>query len=303
MLIETIEYHSLEKIRKEFDISYDKRYIFRGQSNGPSITNDCWGLTSSFKRHFNNHEISFNSFIVKNLDRGLFNKYFSDYSYQNSRQIADAPFIEKLFYLQHYGIPTCLIDFTKDPIIALYFALSSLKIPITRQFTDSGYISFGKERFVTVYQLDTLQLKDKFGIKEIVDRDFCWDYDQFSLPFVTQSHIKIAIDLNPLDKLKSLDNFNLEKQKGCFVLYDNTESSNDIPLEETLNHINLDHLKMDFADPIIIKHNLFLDKLREKGNQESIFSFVRDKKNVTGKELFNDIQGLKFDLLQLHDNW
>jgi hypothetical protein len=303
MITEIVEYKTLQKVRELFDKTYDQKFIFRGQSNGFSNLNENWGLTSSFKRYYNNQEVSFNTFILNNLDRGKFNLYFSKYKYPNSSLISQSPFIEKLYYLQHYGIPTCLLDFSKDPIIALYFALSTLKIPSVRQFNDNGYKSLGDQRYVTVYQLDTSQLKEHFQVKEIVDRDFCWDYDQFVLPFSTQSYIKMAIDLNPLDKLKSLDNYNLENQNGCFVLYDNTESVNDIPLEETLTHINQDHLKMKFNDPVIIKHNFYLDQLIKPRDSESLFSYVRDEKGVTGQSLFNDIQGIKYDLLQIHDTW
>ena len=88
----------------------------------------------------------------------------------------------------------------------------------------------------------------------------------------------MAIDLNPLDKLKSLDNYNLENQNGCFVLYYNTECVNDISLEETLTHINQDHLKMEFIDPVIIKHNFYLDQLRKPRNNESLFYLLGRRK-------------------------
>lgn len=303
MLVKTIEYKDLDQVRQTFDNLFDEKYIFRGQSNGSSSHNENWGLISSYKRYFQNNELPFSSFIINNLDKGRFNSYFNNYSYPNSKKIASAPFIEKLYYLQHYGIPTCLIDFTKDPLIALYFAMATLKIPVVRQYSEGGYISIGSDRYITIYQIDTQLLKDVFGVKEIVDRDFCWDYEQFSLPFITQSSIKLALDLNPIERIELLDNYNLQKQKGCFILYDNTQNVNSISLETTLEHINHDHLNIEFANPVIIKHNLYLDHLRSKGNRDSIFSYLKKDKGMTGMNLFNDIQGLKFDLLQIHDNY
>ena len=90
-MIQTIEYKSLEKVKEIFDVKYDTKFIFRGQSNGYGFEQENWNLSSSFKRYFTNQEISFNSFIINSLNRHLFNLYFSDYSYPNSEEIAAAP--------------------------------------------------------------------------------------------------------------------------------------------------------------------------------------------------------------------
>ena len=82
MITEIVEYRTLQQVRDLFDKTYDKKFIFRGQSNGFSNLNEKWGLTSSFKRYYNNQEVSFNTFILNNLDRGKFNLYFSNTSIQ-----------------------------------------------------------------------------------------------------------------------------------------------------------------------------------------------------------------------------
>jgi len=298
-----ISYKSIEKVINDFDVSYDKKFVFRGQTNDFDEKTIEWDLTSSFKRYFSGNELSFNSFILNNLDRGLYDYYFSDYKYPNADLLSDAPFIEKLYYLQHYGIPTCLLDFSKDPIIALYFALSGIKINRVQSFNNNRCTTYGNDRYVTVYQIDTEKLIEIFKIEEIKNKNFCWNYDNFELKFDTQSCIKMAIDLNPLNIIDKKINYNLVKQKGCFILYDNTESIDNNSLIETLENINNDHPETRFEEPIITKHNFYLNDLVDQLGTKDIFSFVRKIKKVTGKTLFNDIQGLKFDLLQVHNDY
>ncbi len=92
--------------------------LFRG------LANAGWKVESSLYRW-----LRFNGF--KDVDSDMFlerNKMLIDHAntedYIKNRHKLNN--LELLAYLQHYGTPTCLIDFTRDPRVALYFACEEL---------------------------------------------------------------------------------------------------------------------------------------------------------------------------------
>ena len=85
-------------------------WVFRGQSNSE------WALTSSFERRFGT---SRNENELVAIERQSMN-WFRELSCGEVAGLSDAGL---LAHMQHYGVPTRLVDFTHAPLIALYFAL------------------------------------------------------------------------------------------------------------------------------------------------------------------------------------
>ena len=85
-------------------------WVFRGQANSE------WGLTSGFERLFGSSRSEDELCAIERRSMNL----FRELSYGDANGLSDA---ELLAHMQHYGVPTRLVDFTEAPLISLYFAL------------------------------------------------------------------------------------------------------------------------------------------------------------------------------------
>lgn len=269
-------------------------YIFRGQSN--SIERDKkfidWKLTSSFNRYYFEYNFSFFTFVNQHLEASLFKRYYSDYIAVSKTPLHDKfNALQKLYFLQHYQIPTCLIDFTFDPLIALYFSISSIKGFSGSQYDGLGNpLVYPKDCYMSVYQINH-EILTEFGIKNVIDVNGTFLYDNASYIFEKKESPILALDLNPTAPSEI---YNLEKQKGCFLLFDNR--NNNQTLEDYLES-EIKFRTKDFKEPVIVvyKINWYTIYRNMLTVEPSLFSCLKEK-GICGKELFDDLQGLKYDL-------
>lgn len=103
-------------------LQFDRAYIFRGQSDA------SWEIKSSYYRLAEksvdgNWFFSKESMITSKQWEVLYNLRGRHHLVTDDIKEDDDDF-SQLSYLQHFGAPTSLIDFTRKSMIALYFSLS-----------------------------------------------------------------------------------------------------------------------------------------------------------------------------------
>lgn len=175
--------------------------FFRGHANQE------WSAEPSIYRH--------NSFI-KNEDI-IFREIIS--SIPEEFSLSENTF-QKLVKMQHYGLPTRLLDITENPLIALYFAC------IDKNFRDKdGEILVYKASYqdIKYFDSDTVsilsniaKMKYKFQNPENIDillHEIRQEKNGF-LPNINPNDLSKVLFVKPL-----LDNQRIIRQDGAFMLF------------------------------------------------------------------------------------
>lgn len=109
----------LEELRKH--TSAAGTYAYRGQENAE------WGVESAAYRRLKNNGSSLSNwerFLSYHREQILEPARMNGYGFKDGHELHD---VELLAELQHHGAATCLIDFTRDFLVALWFACQIYK--------------------------------------------------------------------------------------------------------------------------------------------------------------------------------
>lgn len=96
----------------------NEEYIFRGQQNPE------WILNTTFQRYSESNQISWDDYFDKILEDVCYRASAFGYKVNDFNSEFEVGGI--LAKLQHHGFPTPLLDWTKSPYIAAYFALRDI---------------------------------------------------------------------------------------------------------------------------------------------------------------------------------
>ncbi|HNX55903.1 MAG TPA: FRG domain-containing protein [Prolixibacteraceae bacterium] len=289
----------------------DKKFMYRGQTNGknPKTSNFMeWPLVSSYNR--SNSDYEFNKFIYQQVEF-ISTRYYG-YDIIKKRKIDEEEILAQIYFLQHYGIPTCFIDFTYHPLIALYFAVTGLEMRSGGYFNPEGFFNEYSNEYFTIYKIDIQGLVNTLNIKTINKSNSIdsFNYDDYRIDIDVDNFGYIAVDTDPLSKIKNPEsNYNLKHQHSCFLMYDNSKIQNHlagIGFEEFLTK-HIEAMSIRVKEPIIYKYQIgyngaYKPRHDKRFTYEPLFTFLREEK-VIGYDLFDDIQGLRYDFKFFHQEY
>lgn len=172
---------------------FTENVYFRGQS---SLNYICeTGLYRNNGRYIDSERKLFKEMLIKNPDD------FKNCNYT----------IEKLAKMQHYGVPTRLLDLTKNPLVALYFACENTK--------KNGEILFFKSSDENECYSDSEEVSIIANLSQIDEMDF-----QKLSSFVKAEIVQFSKNIEKKDLEKCLfvktnyENQRIRNQQGAFLI-------------------------------------------------------------------------------------
>jgi hypothetical protein len=229
-------------------------YIYRGHADAD------WQLESSLERVVGDAWSAVSARMFEDYALGLFESKFHLYDREN---IQPASKLAWLSIMQHYGVPTRLLDFTASPYVALYFALE-------------GYSPRTKKDFA-VFAIDYTAIMER-SVAYISEQDQSFQETRQSVHQKQDVVFGAVVDTNAYDVAWITEpkqvNARLDRQAGTFLLSGNPASRiKDVLNSSTYSAVDLRKYR--------IPNQMY----------KGIFALLR-KMNVTSKSLYGDLDGL-----------
>ena len=244
---------STEVLLKEFN-SLPNSFVYRGHANA------AWLLQSSLERVIG---AKWSAAEVRKFEEYSLEIFKAKFHLYDERNTLPDSKLAWLSIMQHYGVPTRLVDFTESPYVALYFALEGYQPALQQDFA--------------VFALDYSAVMDA-SIGLIKTKDGSFSETRMSIypkqdQVFDQTVDRFAYDIAWVTEPKR-HNERLDRQGGCFVVSGNR----DLRIAEVLEMPLYNSCKF-------IKFNI------DKTLYPNVFALLR-KMNVTSKSLYGDLDGL-----------
>ncbi|WP_454741329.1 FRG domain-containing protein [Cupriavidus necator] len=251
--MEQIDIESMQELLERLN-DLPNHFLFRGHANAN------WGLESSLERIIGSRWSSETAKTFEDYSLSQFKSKFHLYDTENAHPKSKLAWLS---IMQHYGVPTRLLDFTESPYIALYFALETYN---PHSEDDLAVLAID---YTAVMEKSVLEICNQdSGFKETRQSIYEKQDDVFD-NVVDRFSYNIAWIAEP----KEL-NVRLDRQSGSFLLSGNKGARIKDILEAPL-----------YADVAMYKY-----RIPAKLHQ-GIFALLR-KMNLTSKNLYGNLDGL-----------
>lgn len=252
-MIEELRTERIEELMHELNV-LPNNFVFRGQSDAD------WGLESTLERTLG---INWNAQNARKYENYSLSTFQSKYHiYSGSEHIPKSK-LSWLSVMQHYGVPTRLIDFTTSPYIALYFALETYN-PLSKKDLSIfclDYSALMDNSISYIHGKDNRFNESRASIQGRQDLVFDETVDRYSFDI---AWITEPIELNA----------RIDRQSGTFLISGNLEKTIESIINSSL-YSNCTFKK------IIIPAALY----------EGIFVALR-KMSINSKSIYGDLSGL-----------
>jgi len=252
-MIEEVHIGDAEELIRSIN-ELPNHYVYRGHSNAD------WKLESTLERVIGS---KWSSESARKFEEHSVNTFQSKYHIYNQSEHTPKSKLSWLSVMQHYGVPTRLLDFTESSYVALYFALESYNPLYDNSFS--------------IYAIDYTAIMEG-SLNYIKDRDSEFIETRLSIHGKQDQLFEDVVDRFSYDMLWITEpieqNARMDRQSGTFLISGNRG--------KTIESILASDIYADCNGyKFIIEPKLY----------QSVYALLR-KVGINAKSIYGDLSGL-----------
>lgn len=244
---------SVEELLRELN-RLPNNFIYRGHADAE------WRLESTLERVVGE---KWDEALATRFEEHSLRIFKSKFHLYDRENLQPESKLAWLSIMQHYGVPTRLLDFTESPYVALYFALEAYKPPARSDFA--------------VFAIDYSAVM-QISLDHISQKDPNFHETRQTVFEKQDAVFETVVDVSAYDIAWIMEprrfNVRLDRQAGSFLLSGNRNRR----IEEILNSAL-------YTSAAIVKYRIPSDLYT------GLFALLR-KMNLTSKNLYGDLDGL-----------